>query len=301
MRKITLSISILLCSLISQGQNNKVENYGNIGIGTTSPKAQLHINGDGRIRLSQTGSNVHWDINHAASAGFEIKNTTSGQTALRILNNGNIGIGENSPEGKLHVKSESPSVIIESIGQNLPFGKVYNSGLEFRAGHDLFRVGIRSAGALGQEFYLGDLNTQISIWNNTISLGYKAGTLTDKGQKVSLNTPWANKLAIGGKFANGYNLSVTGKSIFEQIEVQLQGDWPDYVFQKDYELMPLEDVENFIISNSHLPEVPSAAVIKKDGINIAEMNAVLLRKIEELTLYNIAMNKKILELESKIK
>ena len=63
------------------------------------------------------------------------------------------------------------------------------------------------------------------------------------------------------------------------------GDWPDYVFNSTYQLRPLAEVEAFIKTNSHLPEIPSAEEVANEGIDLAEMDASLLKKIEELTLY----------------
>jgi len=70
---------------------------------------------------------------------------------------------------------------------------------------------------------------------------------------------------------------------------------PDYVFAPNYALRPLAEVERFVRQNSHLPEVPSAAEVAKDGLALGEMNATLLKKVEELTLYLIEQNKQILE------
>jgi hypothetical protein len=78
----------------------------------------------------------------------------------------------------------------------------------------------------------------------------------------------------------------------KQIQVKASV-WADYVFKKDYKLRPLQDVESYINANSHLPEVQSEAEVIKNGINIAEMNATLLKKVEELTLYMIQQQKEI--------
>jgi len=72
---------------------------------------------------------------------------------------------------------------------------------------------------------------------------------------------------------------------------------PDYVFDKDYDLATLKDVKTYIDQNHHLPEIPSAAQVAKEGINLGEMNAKLLKKIEELTLYFIEKDEKLKELE----
>lgn len=92
---------------------------------------------------------------------------------------------------------------------------------------------------------------------------------------------------------NDYQLYV-GKGIrTEKVKVDAQGAWPDYVFEKEYALRPLSEVENFIAANNHLPDVPSAADIQKNGIDMAEMDATLLRKIEELTLYILQQQQQI--------
>ena len=97
---------------------------------------------------------------------------------------------------------------------------------------------------------------------------------------------------------------VHGRITATEIEVTLNGYadwWPDYVFEKDYSLTPLQEVEKFIYLHKHLPGVPSASEIQQKGLNVAEMDAALLKKIEELTLYIIELNKKIEELQQKIK
>ncbi len=76
--------------------------------------------------------------------------------------------------------------------------------------------------------------------------------------------------------------------------------WPDYVFEEDYVLMPLSEVEQFIKKNGHLPNVKSAKEIEKEGINLGETDRMLMEKIEEMTLYMIQLEKKVKELESKL-
>jgi hypothetical protein len=84
----------------------------------------------------------------------------------------------------------------------------------------------------------------------------------------------------------------------EKVRVKLQGEWADYVFDEDYDLMSLSEVESFIKENKHLPDVPSAKEVKKDGLDVAEMNATLLKKVEELTLHIIELEKKVNELQN---
>ena len=93
--------------------------------------------------------------------------------------------------------------------------------------------------------------------------------------------------------ANGYKLSVNGKLIAEEVRVSLKANWPDYVFAKNYPLPTLQSLEKFIEENKHLPNVPAAAEVGKDGILLGDMNGKLLEKIEEMSLYIIQLNKKL--------
>ena len=90
---------------------------------------------------------------------------------------------------------------------------------------------------------------------------------------------------------SGYSLSADGKVICEEVTVSLKANWPDYVFSKDHDLPSLRSVNNFIKENGHLPEMPTASEVEKNGIDLGSMNASLLKKIEELTLYVIELEK----------
>ncbi|MBJ7883086.1 fibronectin type III domain-containing protein, partial [Gelidibacter salicanalis] len=94
-----------------------------------------------------------------------------------------------------------------------------------------------------------------------------------------------------------YKLTIAGKVIAEGVKVALQGSWPDYVFLKEYRLPSLEEVESHILNKGHLIDLPSARNIKLKGIDLGEMDALLLKKIEELTLYILQQEKKIIELQ----
>ena len=75
--------------------------------------------------------------------------------------------------------------------------------------------------------------------------------------------------------------------------------FPDFVFEEEYPLMSLQEVEQFIKENKHLPDVPYAAEVEENGINLGEMNAILIQKVEELTLYVLDLQKQIHELKTK--
>ncbi|MDR2836702.1 MAG: hypothetical protein LBV69_11035 [Bacteroidales bacterium] len=95
-----------------------------------------------------------------------------------------------------------------------------------------------------------------------------------------------------------YKLAVKGTIISDEITVVNTTSWPDYVFEENYKKMSLSDVENFIKANKHLPEVPSACEVEEDGAKLGEMVKILLKKVEEQTLYIIEMEKRITELET---
>lgn len=88
-----------------------------------------------------------------------------------------------------------------------------------------------------------------------------------------------------------YKLAVAGKIIAEELKVQLQGQWPDYVFDKKYTLPTLTEVEKHIQEKGHLINVPSACEVELNGIQVGEMAKIQQEKIEELTLYIIEQNK----------
>ncbi len=98
-------------------------------------------------------------------------------------------------------------------------------------------------------------------------------------------------VGIGTANTFGYKLAVNGTIGSTEVKVENTSSWPDFVFDNDYELPTLEEVEQHIAENGHLPEIPGEAEVAENGINLGEMNAKLLQKIEELTLYMIEQNK----------
>ena len=101
-------------------------------------------------------------------------------------------------------------------------------------------------------------------------------------------------------FGNGVTL--VRKLNAESIEVRpdaMNYLWYDHVFAPDYKLRSLKELETFVKENRHLPDIPSEEDIKENGINVFEMNALLVKKVEELTLYIIDLEKRISEIESR--
>ena len=117
---------------------------------------------------------------------------------------------------------------------------------------------------------------------------------TNELTSIYLNPEKYESVLIGTETPQDrYKLAVGGRVLCEELKVKLVADWPDYVFEKNHEVPSLIDVEQFIIENKHLPDIPSSQEVKENGINVGEMNAKLLKKIEELTVYIIAMQKEI--------
>jgi len=137
---------------------------------------------------------------------------------------------------------------------------------------------------------LGTTYQQGGMWGSVL-------TLMDNGN-----------VGIGADSKNiNDKLTVNGTIHCKEVKVDLTG-LADYVFDDSYKLMPLQQVESYVNTNNHLPDMPSAAEVSKNGLSMGEMQNKLLQKVEELTLYMIEQQKtinqqnaKIEELEKKVK
>lgn len=113
---------------------------------------------------------------------------------------------------------------------------------------------------------------------------------TDITSSMSINpvmmTDGGGNIGIGTATPNGYKLAVKGGVHAKNVKVDTD-NWPDYVFHKDHVLMPLSEVKTYIDENHHLPEIPSAKDMAERGLDLGEMNKLLTKKVEELTLYLI--------------
>lgn len=114
---------------------------------------------------------------------------------------------------------------------------------------------------------------------------------------VDLNYCTDNVSISIGTTASSALLTVDGTIHAQELIVKIDTEVPDYVFNKDYKLRSLQEVNEFIKTNKHLPEIPSAEETESENIQLAEMNMLLLKKVEELTLYVIQNEKKLKELE----
>lgn len=189
--------------------------------------------------------------------------------------NGNIGIGvvPAGPNPKLHVRGGDYTNTIADFNTK--------SALRLDAGNPAISL------AVG---YNAQDQPLLQSYNNIV------------GNAVNLQiNPYGGNVVIGAIDGKGYKLAVAGNMIAEKVKVKLQGGWPDYVFNKEYVLPSLQEVERFIALKGHLPNVPSAEEVKRDGIDVEDMNKTLLRKVEEVTLYLIELEKKVAALQEENK
>ncbi|CAL1516422.1 hypothetical protein [Chitinophaga sp. MM2321] len=237
---------------------------------------------------------------------------------MRILSNGNVGIGEVSPLAKLHVTAVQGSPFATFVQTNVAaadgslsiinntsapgsfipslVGKSYAPGRPF----GIYVTGIAedivpsTADASGAAVVLdGRTKTASKLLNNNVL------AVSNYGESLMIVKADGN-VGIGTTDTKGYKLAVNGSGIFTRLKVKSYGTWPDFVFDPGYQLHSLTDVEKYISLNKHLPGIPSAKEAEEEGIDLGDMNSKLLQKIEELTLYIIDMKKEALKQQSRV-
>ncbi|MCP4460117.1 MAG: hypothetical protein GY816_19150, partial [Cytophagales bacterium] len=138
--------------------------------------------------------------------------------------------------------------------------------------------------------------------------GNRHGDFRFKSEKTDNNTTKTimflygdqQSVGIGTESTGTHTLAVDGSIHAEEVLIDLNVQGPDYVFESDYDLQSLDEIQEYIKSEKHLPEVPSAKEMEENGIVLGEMNMLLLKKIEELTLHLIEQNSKIEKLEKQV-
>ncbi|MFD2037544.1 tail fiber protein [Belliella marina] len=307
MKKSLVLISILGFTAFSYlyGQSNTFPASGNVGIGTTSPNGRLHVKGNTLFERDDNGGRNHLLI-HSTSGGvfltsddpgvnqkdlyirasptgngqvnrnirFQTGKNASGDFINRMIirGNGNVGIGITEPSTALHVK-----------------GTVMAEGMFYIRSDDG-----NSAGYIG--------TTGESESSNGVRINSSRG-----GGKIVFNTIGGNtsekmRITNTGNVGIGttvptHKLEVNGTIRAKEVKLEAT-NWPDYVFEKGYELMPLDELKFFIGENGHLPGLKSAKEYEEEGVNMLELNQKLLEKVEELLLYTIKQQQ-FIEMEQK--
>jgi hypothetical protein len=290
---------------------------GTIGVGT-SP--------------NNNGMTINTSTGYFSGYGLQVTGDYGGFNSIRI---DNTNAGASSTAGVLMVNNANYGAFIRIDGTTANFAGSYPGHLNIQAPHSGIRYvsnGI-ATGNPSHIFYTGNPSPleRLRVDNNgvTVSNGYlmsailTGGTastsmITLKATSGNATTDTGIKMLVGNNGAteamrilnNGniligttqeatdYKLAVKGNIIAEKVRVKLQSSgWPDYVFNHSYNLPTLKEIEQYIQQNQHLPGVPSAATIEKEGLDLGDGQAVLLQKIEELTLHMIEMNKRVEKLE----
>jgi hypothetical protein len=208
----------------------------------------------------------------------------TGSNTVYVPSGTSVGIGTASPSGLLHIpKNDTLGELI--LGESFINGadSTVRLGMGNSSGNSFMRLG-QSTSNFG---FVG------WIYNATASSAYlKIGTQSGNNNTV-LNLD-GGKVGIGTA-SPSHPLSVNGA--IRAKEVIINSGWSDYVFDDDYNLMPLKEVASFIKENHHLPGIPSEAEVKEKGVSIGDVQSKLLAKIEELTLHMIQADERSTRIE----
>jgi hypothetical protein len=215
-------------------------------------------------------------------------------------NGGNVGIGTSTPAERLNVQNSGAAgnILMERIG--VPYGSANATLSSIRLKNtttgDYFNFSFRyrnEPGNVNHEIIQSAFYAPTSSFKEFSYFNFGTGKYEIRGGVSDILFLNSGGIGVGlGTMAipTGAKLAVGGKVVCKEIEVTLTG-LPDFVFNSDYKLMSLYDVENFINTNKHLPNVPSEKEVIENGLNLGDMNATLLQKVEELTLYMINLQK----------
>lgn len=285
MKKTCLTIALLLASITYAQEiafdklysNSDAANYS-IGHYATPNSDGLKINWYGGVRM-------------ATAAG----------TVLQVSRDGNVGIGTTEPVQKLDVSGNIMTGASSSTEGMNAFAIRYEDGSLNNWG------ALRSSGSSYMSFGAKANPTNLG-WlssNGTLNFAKAAITLDNEGfkfmaspaQQTALNVPVnMNELL---KISPSGNASLIGKLEAKEIKIT-HTPTADFVFESDYYLPNLEEVERHIKEKKHLPEIASAKTMEKEGVNIGSFQIQLLQKVEELTLYSIEQNKQLKNQQQRI-
>ena len=274
-------------SLVS-GRKLGTSNYdlglGLVGIGTKTPEVPLHVKADytspAIFESSSTGKGVFIDIKRSsgdrALLGLGGNGYTGGDTSNVVLANWNSTRG-----GISFYTRQRRRMSLDSAG---------NLGIGNNSPSELLTVG--SSSNAGNIKVYGNIEADGDF---TLGSGMSSVDFTLHGTAAI-----EDSLTIGSSGAET-ELKLYGVAKVKNIRVDPTMVWADHVFSDDYSLKSLEEVKSFVSAEKHLPDMPTADEVAKDGYDMTSINAKFLEKIEELTLYVIDLNDKVKALESENK
>ncbi len=217
-----------------------------------------------------------------------------GTDAIKISPNDSFGIGISNPTSLFHIRNQVlGGEVALTIENKQSWDKNASVAIDFKHCHG-------NAGkivSIRKDKYIyndsSTFNSAIAFFTSTGGVNEQRMIIDDKGN-VGIGTDLSSN-------PNNYTLAVNGTIAAKEVKVEITSStWSDYVFSDNYKLKSLKEVENFINEKNHLPDIPTAKEVEDNGVNLGEMDAKLLQKIEELTLYIIEQNKKIEDLQSQI-
>ncbi|MBL7727914.1 MAG: hypothetical protein JNM68_09515 [Dinghuibacter sp.] len=301
-QKITIFCALLLCGFLFRvSAQNTFPASGNVGIGTTSPAQRLHVVGTAlftRDNAAECCSGGNFTLAIAENT------TATGKKAKISFHNSGFD------EGAIELSREAGFRSLKIYDhQNMGLGlDVRGQGVFARDGSAECCSGVYTL-ALAENTSATGRRAKISFHNSgfdegaielTNEPGYRSLKIFDH-QGANLGMYVTGNVRIGNVDATrpGYKLFVETGILTEKIKVAVKtsADWADHVFNQNYPLMPLEQVEAFIQTNKHLPGMPSAQEMVTQGNDLGKTDALLLQKIEELTLHLIEMKKENRELQ----
>ncbi|WP_062057781.1 hypothetical protein [Sediminicola sp. YIK13] len=278
---------------------------GNVGFGTTSPLGKLHVStgtsGDALFRLEADTDNN----NESDNPMIELRQD-GGQVGVNMgfseeYFGGNIfGIGTRylnaDSWGAFRINTLNGYVGIGTTPQEK--FQVENSFVFHVGGHDVLGFKYQPTGGVDLDATKYAAEVRFDPVGGFLRLGTSSGLTDSPITRLSISKE--GNVGIGNLSTGSHRLAVEGSIGAREIKVEASG-WSDFVFEEGYSLPTLEEVELHIKEFGHLKDIPSASDVAKDGINLGEMDAKLLQKIEELTLYTVEQEKDLNEKDSKIK
>lgn len=219
---------------------------------------------------------------------FATANGTAPTIRMHITATGNVGIGNGDPRALFDVLTPVTNATTSVLGR-MPEGDPGGGTYLGVQAYNTNPAGSISF-ALEHKFY-GSLNSAINFHRGGNTNGGFISFSTSTGTE-RMRIDAIGNVGIGTTTTGGYKLAVEGTIGARKLKIT-QETWSDFVFDPGYHLQPLPELENYVKTNRHLPDVPSAEKVAKEGLDVGEMNKVLLLKVEELTLHLIEEHKQV--------